>query len=107
MLFRCPATRPRAALLAACLAAWAVGARAAPAEQIVGAIDGMVFVCTPLDPKSVKPGQEILQRAVEQHHLDLTKIRTSALYRTAYNAEVNRLLSLPQRDRVTACQTAW
>jgi hypothetical protein len=77
------------------------------AEQIVGGIEAMVFVCTPIDAKSVKPGQEILQRAVEQRKLDLPAIRKTEAYRNTYNSEVNRLLSLPQRDRVSACQTAW
>ena len=77
------------------------------AEQIVGGIEAMVFVCTPIDAKSVKPGQEILQRAVEQRKLDLPAIRKTEAYRNTYNSEVNRMLSLPQRERLTACQTAW
>lgn len=80
---------------------------AASAEQVVGGIEAVLFVCTPLDAKSVKPGQELLQRAVEQRKLDLVAIRKTEAYRVAYNAEANRLLALPQRERVTACQTAW
>ncbi|TXC65224.1 hypothetical protein FSC37_01005 [Piscinibacter aquaticus] len=80
---------------------------AASAEQVVGGIEAVLFVCTPLDAKSVKPGQELLQRAVEQRKLDLAAIRKTEAYRVAYNAEANRLLALPQRERVTACQTAW
>jgi hypothetical protein len=49
----------------------------------------------------------MLQRAVEQRKLDLVAIRKTDAYRNTYNSEVNRLLSLPQRERVTACQTAW
>jgi hypothetical protein len=89
------------ALALPCLAA------GSSAEQIVGGIEAMVFVCTPIDAKSVKPGQEILQRAVEQRKLDLPAIRKTEAYRNTYNSEVNRMLSLPQRERVTACQTAW
>jgi hypothetical protein len=90
------------------LAASAHSARAAAsAEQVVGGIEAVLFVCTPLDAKSVKPGQELLQRAVEQRKLDLVAIRKTEAYRVAYNAEANRLLALPQRERVTACQTAW
>lgn len=101
--------KPRLAhvLAAACLAAGGMAARAAPAEQVVGGIDGVIFVCSPLDPKSVKPGQELLQRAVEQRGLDLAAIRRSEAYRGSYNAEVNRLLSLPPRERLAACQSAW
>lgn len=82
-------------------------AAGATAEQVVGGIEAVVFVCTPIDPKSVKPGQEMLQRAVEQRKLDLVAIRKTDAYRNAYNSEVNRLLSLPQKDRLGACQTAW
>lgn len=85
---------------------WAAAAGAS-AEQVVGGIEAVVFVCTPIDPKSVKPGQEMLQRAVEQRKLDLVAIRKTDAYRNSYNSEVNRLLSLPQKDRLGACQTAW
>ena len=64
---------------------------------MVGGIEAVLFVCTPIDAKSVKPGQEILQRAVEQRKLDLAAIRKSDAYRSTYNAEVNRLLALPPR----------
>jgi hypothetical protein len=97
--------RAATALLAALAVPWV--AAGGSAEQIVGGIEAMLFVCTPIDAKSVKPGLEILQRAVEQRKLDLPAIRKSEAYRTAYNSEVNRMLSLPRRDRVTACQTAW
>lgn len=82
-------------------------AAGASAEQVVGGIEAVVFVCTPIDPKSVKPGQEMLQRAVEQRKLDLVAIRNTDAYRVAYNSEVNRLLSLTQKERLGACQTAW
>lgn len=95
-------------LVGVLLAASAFPARAAAsAEQVVGGIEAVLFVCTPLDAKSVKPGQELLQRAVEQRKLDLVAIRKTEAYRVAYNAEANRLLALPQRERITACQTAW
>ena len=95
-------------LASALLAAVALQAQAgASAEQVVGGIEAVLFVCTPLDGKSVKPGQDMLQRAVEQRKLDLVAIRKSEAYRASYNSEVNRLLALPQRERITACQTAW
>ena len=90
------------------LATPAAPARAAAStEQVVGGIEAVLFVCAPLDAKSVKPGQELLQRAVEQRKLDLVAIRKTDAYRAAYTAEANRLLALPQRERITACQTAW
>lgn len=100
---------PTAGLLAGVLLASSVPSAlaAASAEQVVGGIEAVLFVCTPLDAKSVKPGQELLQRAVEQRKLDLVAIRKTEAYRVAYNAEANRLLALPQRERITACQTAW
>lgn len=98
--------RTAATVLLAALAAPGVNAGGS-AEQIVGGIEAMLFVCTPIDAKSVKPGQEILQRAVEQRKLDLPAIRKTEAYRNTYNSEVNRMLSLPQRERTTACQTAW
>ncbi|WP_128000042.1 hypothetical protein [Piscinibacter defluvii] len=99
--------RPAHLLAAAGLAAAGLAAHAAPAEQVVGGIDGVIFVCQPIDAKSVKPGQDLLQRAVEQRRLDLAAIRRSEAYRGAYNAEVNRLLSMPPRERLAACQSAW
>ncbi len=97
--------RAATALLAALVVPWV--AAGGSTEQIVGGIEAMLFVCTPIDAKSVKPGQEILQRAVEQRKLDLPAIRKTEAYRNTYNSEVNRMLSLPQRERTTACQTAW
>ncbi len=100
--------RSASPLAAALLATSAHSALAgASAEQVVGGIEAVLFVCAPLDAKSVKPGQEMLQRAVEQRKLDLPAIRKTEAYRAAYNAEANRLLALPQRERITACQTAW
>ena len=97
--------RAATVLLAAVAVPWV--AAGGSAEQVVGGIEAMLFVCTPIDAKSVKPGQEILQRAVEQRKLDLPAIRKTEAYRNTYNSEVNRMLSLPQRERTTACQTAW
>jgi hypothetical protein len=82
-------------------------ARAAPVEQVVGGIDAVVFVCTPIDPKSAKTGLEFLEKARVQRKLDLAVIRASEGYKSTYNSEVNRLLALPAKERLTACQTAW
>ena len=40
-------------------------------EQVVGGIEAMVFVCTPIDAKSVRPGLDMLQRATELAMSDL------------------------------------
>jgi len=80
---------------------------AAPVEQVVGGIDAMIFVCMPLDAKSARTGQDILERAREQRKLDLRTIRTTDGYRTVYNAEVNRLLAQTPKERLAACQSAW
>jgi hypothetical protein len=80
---------------------------AAPVEQVVGGIDAMVFVCTPIDAKSARAGQDILERAREQRKLDLPTIRTTDGYRSVYNAEVNRLLAQAPKERLAACQSAW
>lgn len=80
---------------------------AAPVEQIVGGIDAMVFVCAPIDAKSARTGQDILERARDQRKLDLPSIRATDGYRTIYNAEVNRLLAQTPKDRLAACQSAW
>lgn len=103
-----PIARHAAQVLCAALAlARPCSAADASAEQIVGGIEAVVFVCSPIDPKSVKPGLEMLQRATAQRKLDLPAIRKTEAYRSSYNAEVNRLLSLPQRERLVACQQAW
>jgi hypothetical protein len=83
------------------------GACAATPEQIVGGIDAVVFACTTIDPKSAKAGSELLERARVQRKLDLTLIRSTDTYKTTYNAEVNRLLALPPKERQAACQSAW
>lgn len=102
-----PCRRPLEGVLLLLACALPAGASAAGAEQVVGGIDAVVFVCTPLDAKSVRPGLDMLQRAAEQRKLDLPAIRQTEAYRTTYNAEVNRMLSLPAKDRLAACQQAW
>ena len=97
----------RRAIAVAFSLAVAAPAFGAPVEQVVGGIDAMVFVCAPVDPKSARTGQEVLERARVQRKLDLAGIRATESYRSVYNAEVNRLLALAPKDRVTACQTAW
>jgi len=96
----------RAALLLCVAAAAGPHAAAAPPEQVVAGIDAVVFACTPIDPKSARSAADLLERARVQHRLDLIAIRASAGYRTTYNAELNRLLALPAKERLAACQNA-
>ena len=88
-------------------ASMAAPAADAPVEQVVGGIEAVVFVCLPIDAKTGKTGQEILQRAAAQRQLDLAAIRKTEPYRAVYNSEVNRLLSLPAKERLAACQNIW
>lgn len=89
-----------------------LGAPLAPAadalaEQIVGGIEAVVFVCTSIDPKSARTGGDILKDLTTRQKLDLPSIRKTDAYRSIYNSEVNRLLLLPAKDRLAACQSAW
>lgn len=105
-----PSQRHGAALrcqFGAWLLAAPIVASAAPIEQVVGGIDAMVFACTPIDAKSAKTGSELLEKARIQRRLDLPAIRSTDSYKAMYNSEVNRLLALPPKERLSACQTAW
>lgn len=99
----------RAALCAAALAALCTPSLAAepPVEQIVGGIEAIVFVCAPIDPKSAKTGQELLQKTIAQHGLNLAVVRKSEGYKSIYNSEVNRMLGLSPADRAATCRNAW
>ena len=78
-----------------------------PIEQIVGGIEAVVFVCTPIEPKSAKTGAELLRRTSTERKLDLAAVRKTDGYKAIYNSEVNRLLALPARERSAACRNAW
>lgn len=78
-----------------------------PIEQVIGGIEAIVFVCTPIEPKSAKAGTELLQKTSAQHKLDLAAVRKTGGYQAIYNSEVNRLLALPARERGAACRNAW
>ncbi len=78
-----------------------------PIEQVVGGIEAVVFVCTPIEPKSAKTGAELLRKTSIEHKLDLATVRKTDGYKAIYNSEVNRLLALPARERSTACRNAW
>ena len=95
--------------LAALAVAPAASALAAdpPIEQVVGGIEAVVFVCTPIEPKSAKTGAELLQKTSAERKLDLAAVRKTDGYKAIYNSEVNRLLALPARERSAACRNAW
>jgi hypothetical protein len=78
-----------------------------PIEQVVGGIEAIVFVCSPVDAKSAKAGQELLQKTVAQRKLDLAAVRKTDGYKSIYNSEVNRLLALPPGERAATCKSAW
>jgi len=99
---------PRDWLAAVALASMSMAFAAdPPVEQVVGGIEAIVFVCTPIEPKSAKAGAELLQKTSAQHKLDLAVVRKTEGYRAIYNSEVNRLLALPARERGAACRNAW
>jgi hypothetical protein len=79
----------------------------ATTEQIVGGIEAVVFVCTTVDAKSAKIGADMLKALAARDKLDLPAIRKTESYLSIYNSEVNRLLLLPAKDRLGACQSAW
>jgi hypothetical protein len=101
-----PAPRHGLAALAAALGGAAFAADP-PIEQIVGGIEAIVFVCTPIEPKSAKTGTELLQKTSAERKLDLAAVRKTEGYKAIYNSEVNRLLALPARERSAACRNAW
>jgi hypothetical protein len=104
-----PVERFAIALALTCGLVCAPRARAADAsaEQTVGGIEAVVFVCTSIDPKSAKTGGDMLKALMARDKLDLAAIRKTEGYRSIYNSEVNRLLLLPVKDRLAACRNAW
>jgi hypothetical protein len=100
----------RRALPAAVLALACQGAAVAqngPPESLLGSVDAVLFVCGPLDAKTAKDGAEMQARLVQQYKLDLAVVRKLSSYTGAYNAEVNRLLSLPPPRKVEACKNVF
>ena len=98
--------RSAAIVLLAFAAAGTSGADTA-SEQIVGAIEAVVFVCGPVDPKSAKAGLDLLENTRVARKLDLPALRKTSAYKAMYTSEANRLLSLPAKDRLAACKSAW
>jgi hypothetical protein len=98
--------RSAAIALLACAAAGTSLAEVA-SEQIVGAIEAVVFACGPIDPKSAKAGLELLENMRVARKLDLPTLRKTEAYKAMYNSEANRLLSLSAKDRLAACKSAW
>lgn len=102
-LVRC---RSAVIVLLACAAARPTAADTA-SEQIVGAIEAVVFACRPVDPQSAKTGLELLETTRVARKLDLPALRKTEAYKAMYNSEANRLLSLPAKERLAACKSAW
>lgn len=82
-------------------------ARAATIEQTIGGIEAVIVACGPIDPKTAKTGAELLERERVQRKLDLAVVRNSEGYKSVYNAEVNRMLALPPKARLQACQSVF
>jgi hypothetical protein len=79
----------------------------AATAQMIGGIEAVVAACSPIDAKSGKTGADLLESTVTRRKVDLALIRKSDAYKAIYNSELNRLLSLPLKDRQAACRTAW
>jgi hypothetical protein len=100
----------RRALSAAVLALACHGAAIAqngPPESLLAGVDAVVFVCGPLDAKTAKDGADMQARLVQQFKLDPAVARKLASYTSTYNAEVNRLLSLPSARKAEACKNVF
>jgi hypothetical protein len=96
-------------LLLASLLLWqgVASAQNGSPETLLGGIDAVLFVCGPLDAKTLKDGTEMQARMVQQHKLDLSAVRKSAAYSSTYNAETNRLLALPPAKKIDACKNVF
>jgi hypothetical protein len=99
----------KACLLLAPLLVWCgvADAQSGPPEALLGGVDAVLFVCGPLDAKTLKDGTEMQTRLVQQHKLDLITARKSAAYTSTYNAETNRLLALAPPKKIDACKNVF
>jgi len=50
---------------------------------------------------------EMLQQLAAKTKSDLSAVRKSDGYRATYNSEVNRMLSMPAKDKLATCQRAF
>ena len=82
-------------------------AQSGPPEALLGGVDAVLFVCGPIDAKTLKDGIEMQARMVQQFKLDMTTARKTAAYTSTYNAETNRLLALPPAKRTEACKNVF
>jgi hypothetical protein len=99
----------KACVLLAPLLAWhgLAGAQNGPPEALLGGIDAVLFVCGPLDARTLKDGTEMQARMVQQYKLDLSAVRKSPAYTSTYNAEANRLLALTPAKKIEACKNVF
>jgi hypothetical protein len=84
-----------------------VSAQSGPPEALLGGIDAVLFVCGPLDAKTLKDGTDVQVRMIQQYKLDLNTVRKSPAYSSTYNAETNRLLALPPAKKIDACKNVF
>ena len=84
-----------------------VSAQNGPPEALLGGIDAVLFVCGPIDAKTLKDATEMQARLVQQHKLDLNAVRKSPAYSSSYNAETNRLLALQPAKKIDACKNVF
>jgi hypothetical protein len=96
-------------VLLAPLLAWhgMASAQNGPPEALLGGVDAVVFVCGPLDAKTLKDGTEMQARLIQQYKLDVSTARKSAAYTSTYNAEANRLLALMPAKKIDACKNVF
>jgi hypothetical protein len=85
----------------------AVSAQNGPPEALLGGVDAVLFVCGPLDAKTLKDGTDMQTRLVQQYKLDLGTARKSSAYTSTYNAETNRLLALTPAKKIDACKNVF
>jgi hypothetical protein len=92
-----------------CWLAIAANAQASDVQssQIAGGVEAVIYICAPIDAKSARTGSDLLKNVVVDKKLDLVAVRKSDAYRSIYNSEVNRMLSMAPKDRLVACQTAF
>ena len=95
--------------LLAALLLWlgVAGAQNGSPEVLLGSVDAVLFVCGPLDAKTLKDGTDMQTRLVQQYKLDLGTARKSAAYTSTYNAETNRLLALTPAKKIDACKNVF
>lgn len=102
-----PKMKPLALLLSVTAWCGVASAQGGPPEALLGSVDAVLFVCGPLDAKTAKDGAEMQARLIQQYKFDPAAVRKLSSYTGAYNAEVNRLLSLPPARKLESCKNVF